>query len=89
MPFETTAGPAVLVENICSLEECSERLNVHMNSIYNWVKLRKRTNFPHPLPCGRKFIFDYAEVYDWFKLWVLEHPTQYPNAFAALSGGEK
>jgi len=86
MPFQTPAGPAVLLENICDVGECAIRLGVHVNSIYNWVRAQENTKFPSHIA---KNHYDYAEVYDWFKEWVLEHPAQYPDAFLALTGGPK
>lgn len=83
MPFDTPAGPAVLVENIVNTEELALRLGIHVNSVYNWYKNRERTKFPEALPCGLTH-FDYAEVYDWFRGWVKAHPGNYPMAFIEL-----
>lgn len=83
MPFQTPAGPAVLVENICEVNECAERLGVHINSIYSWVKNREQTGFPAPLPCGN-YHFDYAEIYPWFVEWVKNHPGLYPAAYREM-----
>lgn len=83
MPFETPAGQAVLVENICEVNECAARLGVHMNSIYSWIKNRDRNNFPKSLPCG-EYHLDYEEVYEWFTHWVKAHPHYYPVAYREM-----
>jgi predicted DNA-binding transcriptional regulator AlpA len=83
MPFDTPAGPAVLVENLCKIREIAYRLGVHVNAIYHWIQKRDTTNFPQPLsPTGREYgdFYDYAEVYDWFQMWVKQHPKLYPAA---------
>ncbi len=83
MPFPTPAGPAVLVDNIKTANQCAKALGVHPNSIYNWAKNRKRTQFPNSLPFD-DLVFDYAEVYEWFREWALEHPQLYPHAVVAI-----
>ena len=84
MPFDTEAGPAVLIENICDVPETAKRLGVHVNSIYNWARNRDETEFPAPMPFIENPCYDYAQVYDWFQDWVKTHPRYYPKAFIAL-----
>jgi len=86
MAFETNAGPAILVANICSPMELARRLHVHVNSIYNWINKGAEVGFPEPLPCGH---FDYEEVYPWYVKWVKDHPTYYPDAYEMLMEEEK
>ena len=83
MPFETDAGPAVLVANICNADALARRLDVHINSIYNWINAADRNGFPAPLP-GNGWHYDYAEVYDWFVDWVKSHPRYYPTAYSEV-----
>jgi hypothetical protein len=83
MPFDTPAGPAVLIENICDIKELSVRLGVHYRSVQNWALAREKTNFPEPIPNTSKY-YDYAEVYDWFQEWVRNHPRHYPIAFISM-----
>lgn len=81
MPFDTQAGPAVLVDNLCDKEELAHRLGVHVNSIYAWIRRIEHTLFPFPV-AGQ--VYDYSEVYEWFQGWVKEHPKFYPTAFDAI-----
>jgi transposase len=84
MPFHTAAGPAVLVENICTVRETAKRLGVHRNSVRNWANDRDRTGFPAALLESGPH-YDYAEVYEWFEQWVKEHPNRYPAAYQQVS----
>lgn len=82
MPFETAAGPAVMVANICDVLEIATRLQVHVNTIYQWIRNQEQNGFPNALPCGR-YHFDYDEVFDWFQAWIKTHPGYYPAALEA------
>lgn len=83
MPFTTPEGPAILLENICDAPKLAERLGVHVNSVYQWVRTPK-TEFPTPIIRGSQNFYDYEEVYDWFRDWVREHPWYYPNALSTM-----
>lgn len=87
MPFDTPAGPAVLVDNLCKIREVANRLGVHVNAVYRWANNRPNNGFPYPLsPTGREYgdFYDYAEVYDWFQEWVKTHPWFYPAAMSII-----
>jgi len=79
MPFDTPAGPAVLVANLVNLEGLAERLGVHTNTVYNWIKRAEKIGFPDPMPVS-EYVYDYAEVYDWFREWVKKNQRFYPMA---------
>lgn len=88
MSFETSAGPAILIENICDVPTLAERLGVHVNTVHNWIRNKDKIQFPDPLPCG-DYHFDYGEVYEWFHNWVMSHPKHYPIAYAAMKEGKR
>jgi hypothetical protein len=92
MPFDTPAGPAVLVSNLCKIKELAWRLGVHVNAVYQWTRNREHFGFPEPLaPTGREYgdFYDYAEVYAWFQEWIKAHPQFYPAAMSAIQENPK
>lgn len=88
MPFHTDVGPAVLVENVVDVYELARRLGVHTNTIYHWARERESNKFPRDLPFSSSHNYDYAEVFDWYKEWVLNHPDNYPKAYIAFQRGK-
>lgn len=85
MPFETAAGPAVLIANIADPQEIARRLGVSKQAVWNWGRRRELNGFPNPIAFG---MYDYEEVYAWYKAWITQHPEKYPKAILALLKGE-
>lgn len=83
MPFDTTAGRAVLLDNICSMRELANRLDVSYETVRRWRRDKNDTAFPEPLPFSRNY-YDYAEVYEWYRGWVMSRPKHFPKAVIAM-----
>ena len=77
MPFDTPAGPAILVANLVTAVDAADRLGVHRTTFYAWV--RNEPDFPDQV-CPRRW--DYTDIYEWFQDWATRHAQHYPEVMS-------